>query len=546
MIYADTVSPSFGMPWPRFEQKDYSALPEDEPAKDYALKAKIEELARRDPIKFGWVLETWTEICDNWKKYKIHLFLGGNRSGKSSFGARLVIWMLENIPECRIRCYHVNDDKSIAEQQAYVWEALPDKYKHMEKKRGQAYSIQYTQQNGFVGSKLILPPQEGYRRGSEIIFGNYQQYRNDAQVIEGWWAHFIWADEEVPQKMFERLLTRLYDARGRILITFTTIQGWSPLIADILGRTKTLKRRHSDLLGRNLPVVQESLTRPGARISYAWTQDNPFIPAETVEALRGRPDAEIMAVAHGIPTKNAMTKFPKFKEDVHVIKLEGTPWERAVRLGADIPEIVYYNVIDPGGSKPWFLMWAGVDAFDNIYIFREFPDGGFGAWGEPSEKTEGSPGPAQKPLGWGIQDYKAMIEDAEQNFTVFERIIDPRMGASTSQGQEGATNIISEMEDAGFVLHTAPGQRIDHGEALINDRLSYNENEPVSPKNSPRLYITENCLNTIEAIKNYTGCSRQEVWKDPIDCIRYLLENGCDFFSRQDVSAGNQGYHGSY
>jgi phage terminase large subunit-like protein len=543
VIYADTVRPAFGLPWPRFELKDYTSLPADEPAKDWELKQRIEELAHKDPVKFGWVLESWVDVCENWEKYKIHVLLGGNRSGKSSFAARLTIWLLENIPECRIRCYHVNDDKSIAEQQAYVWEALPDRYKHMDKKRGQAHSIQYTQQNGFVGSKLILPPQEGCRRGSEIIFGNYQQYRNDAQVIEGWWAHFIWGDEEVPQKMFDRLLTRLYDARGRILITFTTVQGWSPLISDVLGRTRTLKKRRSELVGRNLPIVQESLTRPGTRISYAWTQDNPFIPAETIEFMRGRPEAEILAIAHGIPTKNALTKFPKFRDDVHVIKSESLPWERAVREGRDPPEVVYYNVIDPGGSKPWFCIWAGVDQYDDIYVFKEFPDG---VWGEPSEKTEGSPGPAQKPLGWGIQDYKAMLEDMEYGFEVFERIIDPRMGASPSAGQEGATNLITELEDAGFVLRTAPGQRIEHGEALINDRLSYDENEPVGPKNRPRIFITENCMNTVEAIKNYTGCSRHEVWKDPIDCIRYLLENGCDFFSRTDEARSDAGYHGSY
>lgn len=540
MTYADSVAPDFGVLWPNFEAKDYDKLPSDELEKDFALKAQIEALARDNPVEFGWILESWKCVCDNWRKYQNHIVLGGNRSSKTSFGARLVVDLLEKIPECRIRAYQVNIDKSIAEQQAYVWEALPDKYKHMEKKRGQSYSIQYTQQNGFVGEKLILPPQPGCRRGSEIIFGNYQQYRNDAQIVEGWWAHLVWCDEEVPQKMFERLLTRLYDAKGRMLLTFTTIEGWSPLIADLLGRTRTLERRYSDLLKRHLPTAQESITRPGTRIYYFWTQDNPFIPHDTIEKMRGRPEAEVLAIAHGIPTRSSTTKFPKFKEEVHIIKHDQLPWEKAQRAGKDLPEITLYHVIDPGGSKPWFMIWAAVDSSGRIFIYREWPDVGYGSWGEPSEKPEGSRGPAQKPNGFGIGDYVELIRNLEGGEDIFERIIDPRMGAAQTAGKEDSTSIISELEDAGLVLHAAPGQLIDHGISLINDRLAYNEEVEVSVTNSPRMFISDQCENLIECLKNYTGCSREEVWKDGVDCIRYLLETGADFIDKRETNQANR------
>ena len=539
-ITADKVKPDFGVPWPRFEDKDYEKLPPGELETDFALKKRIEDAAFDDPIRFGWTLEGWREVCENWLKYDYHLVLGGNRSSKTKFGSRLVIDLLERIPECRIRAYQVNEDKSIAEMQAYVWEALPEKYKGFEKKRGQAYSIQYTQQNGFVGSKLILPPQPGYKRGSEIIFCNYQQYRNDPQTSEGWWAHMIWADEECPQKLWERLMTRLYDVHGRMLLTFTTIQGWSPLIADILGRTKTLRKRHSDLLGRKIQVAQESISRPGCRIYYFWTQDNPFIPDDTIDKMRGRPEAEILAIAHGIPTRNATTKFPKFNENVHVIKEEELPWTKAVLAGKELPEITRYHIMDPGGSKPWFMLWAGVDSSENVYIYREWPDMGYGNWGEPSEKPEGQRGPAQKPNGFGIQDYVDMILNCEAEEQIFERLIDPRMGASTTQGDEGAESIQSKLEDAGLVIQTAPGQLIDHGLSLINDKLSYNTEAPIDSKNRPALYITDNCQQLIEAFKNYTGCSRDEVWKDPIDCVRYLLEAGANFVPSTNMSENSR------
>ena len=542
MIYADqpSVAPNFGIVWPNFEAKDYEKLPPEDLERDFVLKQQIELLARENPVEYGWILASWKEVCDNWTKYQNHVCFGGNRSSKTSFGARLVVDLLEKIPECRIRAYQVNIDKSIAEQQAYVWEALPDKYKHMEKRRGQNYSIQYTQQNGFVGEKLILPPQEGYRRGSEIIFGNYQQYRNDAQIVEGWWAHLVWCDEEVPQKMFERLLTRLYDAKGRMLLTFTTIEGWSPLVADLLGRTKTLKRRYSNLVKRQIPVAQESLTRPGTRIYYFWTQDNPFIPHDTIEKMRGRPEAEVLAIAHGIPTRSSTTKFPKFNTDVHILKHEDMPWERAQREGKIIPEMTRYHIIDPGGSKPWFMVWGAVDAAERIYIYREWPDIGYGSWGEPSEKPEGSKGPAQKPNGFGIGDYVECVAQLEDGEEIFERIIDPRMGAAQTQGKEEATSILSELEDAGWTIHAAPGQLIDHGISLINDRLSYDENQPISVTNSPRMYISDRCENLIECLKNYTGASREEVWKDGIDCLRYLLETGADHISKEMNSETGQ------
>lgn len=79
----------------------------------------------------------------------------------------------------------------------------------------------------------------------------------------------MWADEECPQKMFETLVYRTVDYHGRIILTFTTLTGWTPLVQDILGKTKTLVSRPvpewaREKLGHGtLPIMQESLSRPG-------------------------------------------------------------------------------------------------------------------------------------------------------------------------------------------------------------------------------------------------------------------------------------------
>lgn len=535
--YADRVPVDFGIPWPGYDTKDYS-LDAGELSRDFENRERIERMAADDPVAFGWVLDSWREVMAEWKNYHTHVILGGNRSSKSTFVARLLVFLLETIPECKLRAYHISEARSVTDQQSFIWECLPKKYRDLSGKRSGTFSTTYTQRNGFVGNKLILPPKPGCARGAELVFGNYSQYRQDAQVVEGFLAHAIWGDEEMPQKMFERLLTRTFDVRGRVLLSFTTIQGWSALIADVLGRTKTLRRRYSGLLGREIPVAQESLTRKQTRIYYFWTQDNPFIPPETIERMRGRPEAEVLAVAHGIPTRSSTTKFPKFSDKVHIVKDDDLPWKKK-----DEPEptsnFTFYHVIDPSGRKPWFMIWAAVARDGTIYIYRDWPDIGAGAWGEPSEKLDGSPGPAMRPNGFGIYDYVDTIKELEASdgVDVFERVIDPRLGASTVPGRESATSIISEMQDAGMILIAAPGLDVEHGISLISDRLGYDESKPVGVMNHPQLYVSSNCEQLIECFKNFTGCTRTEVWKDGIDVVRYLLETGADFIEPSAMTA---------
>ena len=312
--------------------------------------------------------------------------------------------------------------------------------------------------------------------------------------------------------------------------------GPAGLVADILGKTKILRRRFAQLLKRDIKVAEESLTRNGTRIYYFWTEDNPFIPPETIERMRGRPEAEILAVAYGIPTRSATTKFPKFKEEVHVIKHEKLPWniESTSEDYRKLSDFTVYHVVDPSGAKPWSMIWAAVDKDGSIYVYRDWPDLSYGNWGEVSEKTDGSPGQAMKPNGWGIYDYCDAIRSLEDEDKAepFERIMDPRLGAARVQGKESATSIMSEMEVEGFVFMAAPGLDIDHGISLINDRFGYNEEKPVDAVNRPKMYISSNCENLIECIKNYTGSGRLEVWKDFIDTLRYLLEAGADYIPK--------------
>ena len=204
-------------------------------------------------------------------------------------------------------------------------------------------------------------------------------------------------------------------------------------------------------------------------------------------------------------------------------------------------------VVDPGGSKPWVCIWAGVMRDGSIYIYREFPDTTMGQWALPHVngvgKSVGKPGPAQRPLGYGYTDYKNLFEDMEQDEEIFERIVDPRMGAATVREKEGESNIITTMGNLGFVMRPAPGVEIETGIAKINDALSWNDTEPMTDENKPKLYISDRCENTITSMMEYTGQSRAEHFKDQIDCIRYLMVSGADHITSESMMVtGGGGY----
>jgi hypothetical protein len=231
---------------------------------------------KEDPIEWGWTLPGWRRVMERFSKDKIHVILGGNRSSKTMFASRMLVHLAQTIPEAEIRSMHVTEERSIQDAQKTIFQNLPARYKRT-KKKGANHSLQYNQKNGFNSAKAILPPIiEGAERGSTIYFNNYRQYMADPQIFEGWAAHCIHADEEIPENIFNTLLARLTDNHGRLILTFTTLQGWTPLINSLLKGAETVRTRYSELLQRDLPVEQISANWPDCRIHYFWTQDSPL------------------------------------------------------------------------------------------------------------------------------------------------------------------------------------------------------------------------------------------------------------------------------
>ena len=558
ITYADEIDAHFGIPWTddlKFEKGELACALSQEEIDDLVVQdpVRAETLTRllldqpgsekEDPIEWGWTLPGWRRVMDRWDKDKIHVILGGNRSSKTTLCSRLLVHLAQQIPEAEIRSMHVSEERSISDAQRYIWEALPARYKRA-KKKSTNHSLQYTQKNGFNSGKAILPPSTpGAERGSTISFNNYRQYMADPQIFEGWSAHAIHCDEEVSEAIFNTLLARLTDFSGRLILSFTTLQGYTPLINSLLKGAKTVKTKYSSLLNRELPIEQVSANWPDCRIYYFWSEMSPFVNAnELIRTYSKQPFEVKLARLYGIPSKAMEGRFPKFSREVNVIPHEKIPF-----IQDDTLPVTRYFVCDPGGSKPWVAIWAGVMQDGSIYIYREFPDSTMGQWALPHVngvgKSVGKPGPAQRPLGWGYTDYKNHFEDLEQDEEIFERIVDPRMGAATVREKEGESNIITTMANLGFVMRPAPGVEIESGIAKINDALAWNDSEPMTFENRPKLFVSDRCDNTITCFLEYSGQSRQEHFKDYIDTARYLMVSGADHISASSmVATGGGGY----
>jgi hypothetical protein len=556
ITYADEVDAHFGIPWIndlKYEkgelacaltEEQIDALPQERAETLSRLMLDQPGSEKEDPIQWGWTLPGWRRVMDNWKNDKIHICLGGNRSSKTTFASRMLVHLAQTIPEAEIRSLHVSEERSVSDSQRYVWEALPMRYKRA-KKKSESHSLQYTQKNGFNSAKAILPPTTpGAERGSTISFNNYRQYQADPQIFEGWSAHCIHMDEEAPEQIFDTLVGgRTVDYHGRVLLTFTTLQGWTPLINSLLKGAETVETRYSELMGRELPVEQVSVNWPNCRIYYFWSEMSPFVDYSELIRTYSKQTQEVkLARLYGIPSKAMEGRFPKFSRDTNVISHEKIPFI----ADATVPCTRYF-ICDPGGSKPWVATWIGVLEDGSIYVYREFPDSTMGAWALPHVngvgKSVGKPGPAQRPLGWGYTQYRDHFLDLEQGEDIFERIVDPRMGAATVREKEGESNIINTMANLDFVMRPAPGVDVEAGIAKINDALAWDDTEPMTELNRPKIFVSDRCENFISSMLEYTGSSRQEHWKDMVDCIRYFMVSGPEYVTSGSIQAtGGGGY----
>jgi len=492
--------------------------------------------SKRDPYRYGWKLPHWKDAEELLGTHSELLVSGGNRSGKTSWAAHAVVRAAVENPQAVIMCFAQNADVSIRQQQSAVYDALPEEFKV--KVLGTEENVSYTRKNGFSKSSLILPFSK-----SSIIFKTYAQFLNNDTILEGaelgcrapeWLNIGAWCDEYlVGPELLATLRFRLATRNSKLVVTFTPVDGYTEVVRDYVQGAETVAFKQAELLGgRSVPYLQRSKNRDAA-IIYFHSKDNPFGGYERIaKDLAGRPEPEILTRAYGIATKSISTKFPNFSREVNVI-----PHDKIELRGK-----TKYMILDPAGRKNWFMAWVAIDESDSWFVYREWPDGNVGEW---AKWTGGkwSSGEGAKGLGYGIKDYVELITnlESETKDTIFERFIDPRLGAAKYQTQEGASSIIEDLADAGLLFIPAPGIDIEDGLQALQTKMAYNRKNPIDSINRPHFYISERCQNVISALQEYTADGgSDEAWKDPIDVIRYLAVSGVGYVNPESMKVVKQ------
>jgi hypothetical protein len=473
---------------------------------------------------------------------------GGNRASKTEYCCRKGVEVLVEKANANALFLHESEQTSVEIQQKTVFKYLPMEWRQARK--GQVTNISYSRKNGFSDNKFVFP------NGSVGVFGSYKQDVGDYEGLE---YDVIVADEDLPLAWLETLKIRLATRNGKFLWGFTPIRGITPAVKTLVDGAVTVRSRpvDPDLLdpekvhvddcpAGHMPYVQRS-AQPKTSIIYFHSDLNPFGGYETLkEILQGYDEENRKRRGYGWARNSIQTLFPQFSA-VHIIEESQVP-----------RELTRYHIMDPASARNMFQIWWGVDKRGYSYIYREWPsESEFGPWAEPSEDSkrwDGTAGPAQPTLGWGVVDYKRMILKAEGNKwsdgatrtgqlgwelcgeQIEARYIDPRSGkAAAITEEEGGSSLIDRFLDDQVNARTgvvegpsmdflqAKGLHMDEGIQAINDLLRYDKRQAVTAfVNEPRLYVSSSCTNVIWALKNYTGHDGEKAaCKDPVDCLRY-------------------------
>ncbi len=525
---------------------------------DEGLKALVQwhktheeaiENAVRDPLRCGFDLAGWDRIKWGLENYNEVVALGGNRSGKTTGCAKLVMQDVTSNMDGHIVCFSQNEDTSIKVQQAAIWEMMPKEFK--KKTKGIEGYINFSMQNGFTAKSFIFPDTR-----TRVDFKTYTQFSNNQSILEGFQFGFrnptglnigAWLDEYLGDaQLVDTLRFRLATFNSKMMIGFTPIDGYTPFIGEYAKGSETLETRSAELLnGRALPVKQYSPNRDAA-IIYLHSDENPFGGYDRIKKdLTGRPEDEILVRAYGFPVKSVTALLPKFSNSVNVLP---NKYDMKMPNYADRSQYTIYQVVDPAGARNFVALWAAVNKDGDIYIIKEFPERDqYGEWamfGDPKWKY----GPAAKKIGYDVAGYCNLFKEIEKEIgvNVSERIGDSRYFAREN---ENNVDLFHSFSDEGLDFVPSSGKQENEGIVALDEWFDYNENAKIDAANRPRFFIDKSCGNLIDSLINYNANGKSdEALKDFFDLIRYLrMANdgiGPDHFTTNSLQATRRGTGG--
>jgi hypothetical protein len=491
--------------------------------------------AETDPLRHGFDLPGWGRMRDAIQDYDEVITFGGNRSGKTTGCAKMLMEAVTNNQDGHVVCFSQNADTSVKVQQAAVWEMMPKEFR--KKTKSIEGYINFSMQNGFTGSSFIFPDTR-----TRVDFKTYTQFSNNQTILEGFEFGFkkadslnigAWLDEYLGDAaLVNTLRFRLATRDSKMILGFTPIDGYTPFVSEYLKGAETLETRNAELLDKAVPVKQYSPERD-AGIVYLHSDENPFGGYDRIaKDLKNSSEDTIMVRAYGLPTKSMTSLIPNFSPEVNVLSDEPN------KYGISFPPVdslTWYQVVDPAFARNYVSIWAGVSEAENIYIRKEWPDRDtYGEWalfGDPKWRY----GPASKKVGYDVEKYVELFHEIEDDMgiKVMERIGDSRFFAKEN---ENNVDLFTSFYDHGMSFIPSDGQTEAVGATALDEWFFYNHDYEIDEANQPRCYVHKDCGNLIESIISYNSSGKSdEALKDFFDALRYLrMSNagmGPDYFS---------------
>lgn len=331
--------------------------------------------------------------------------------------------------------------------------------------------------------------------GAVVRFGSIEQ---GSMAFEGANYDLVVFDEPPTKAVFTACWRGLIDRLGRFVMAFTPLGDHAPWL-------------HAEFVAGD---------RRDVRVISGAQHENPHLTRQALEDFEAGVDftqEELEARKYGRWGFLSHRAFPMFDPAVHVIDHYLPPLSMPVRMACD-----------PANRRPFFFLWGAYDRpRDTWIIYDEWPRESF-------VKMRSSP--------YGIQNYASMIHTTEGSRNVYQRFIDPKFGPAeyTVQGAK-ITSTVENFAQFGlhFSTHIPGSSRIETGIMQLKDRLHY-EPDPDTGRAlvPPKLLITRNCQNLIQAMENYSFVPPNarddaildekllEAYKDPIDTLRYLILPG--------------------
>lgn len=367
------------------------------------------------------------------------LYIGGNRSGKTTGGITEDIWWLtgkhpyRKVPQGGVRGRIVGVDflngiEKILKPEFRRWCPISEL-------RGGTWADAYDTQERTLH----------FENGSFVEFMSYDQ---DVDKFAGTSRHFIHFDEEPPQDIYIECIARLVDTSGSWWMTLTPVMGMQWMYDDIYIPGK----RPSG--NADVSVIEVEM------------YENPYLGAAEVQAfLNSLPTEDRDARVKGKFTRRGGVIFKKFDTDIHVISVEA--FELPV---AGIGEL--YASMDHGFNNPTAWHWHYVTPDGDVITFDEHYE---------SEMI--------------IQDHAEQVKlmNLMHRREPIMNIGDPAIAQRNAQTGDSV-----QAQYGQHGVNIALGNNdVLVGINKMNSYLDYNETR------KPRWFITENCENLIREMQKY-------------------------------------------